>query len=300
MPPARFSMRVQPRSASSSHAIVLRPPAAQVTSMAWSRAGSSPSRSSSSSTGTRCAPGMCPAANSAGVRTSSTKTSGCCCRSTSAGAGSMARYGRAAQDDVARRRLAGGDVGQVHPRRRRGCARAARGSRPAVGAAERISASWRSAARSRCDSCHTTTARAARASPSRTLSMRGILALTPPMRHAHRWAMRAILVREPGDESVLGLGDAPRAGARALGRSHPDPGDGAQPGRPDAAPGALSAAARCHAHPRDGVRRRGRRGRARGARLPASGSGSWRCCPAAATPRRPASITGRSSPCPTA
>ena len=39
--------------------------------------------------------------------------------------------------------------------------------------------------------------------------MARILALTPHTRHAHPWPMRAILVREPGDESVLGLGEAP-------------------------------------------------------------------------------------------
>src|SRR5262249_29814640 len=74
---------------------------------------------------------------------------------------------------------------------------------------ERISAIWRSAALSRCDSCHTMTASATMASPPTTLSMARILALTPPMRHAHPWSMRAMLVREPGDEHVLVPGDAP-------------------------------------------------------------------------------------------
>src|SRR5262245_815460 len=209
MPPARFSIRVQPLSASSSHAIVLRPPAAQVTSMAWSRAGSSPSRSSSSSTGIRWAPGMCPDANSAGVRTSSTKRSGCCCRSTSAGAGSMGRY-------AAPRRMTSRGGGspaatsarcmRATARPRSSCARLSSCCRRC----ERISAIWRSAARSRCDSCHTMTATATMARPPTTLSMARILALTPPMRHAHPWTMmRAILVREPGDEHVLVLGDAP-------------------------------------------------------------------------------------------
>src|SRR5262249_6595085 len=74
---------------------------------------------------------------------------------------------------------------------------------------DRTSASWRSAAPSRCASRHTTMARIASARHPTAVSMAAILALTPPMRHAHPSVMRAILVREPGDESGLTLGAAP-------------------------------------------------------------------------------------------
>ena len=39
--------------------------------------------------------------------------------------------------------------------------------------------------------------------------------------------MRAILIREPGDETVLVLGEAPRARARPGRRAHPRPRHGA-------------------------------------------------------------------------
>ena len=84
--------------------------------------------------------------------------------------------------------------------------------------------------------------------------------------------MRAILVREPGDEAVLILGDAPSpalgpADVRIRVARH-----GRQPRRPAAAPGHVPAAPGRLADPRPRVRRRGGRDRARrrGASAPAS------------------------------
>ena len=67
---------------------------------------------------------------------------------------------------------------------------------------------------------------------------------------------------------------------------HPGPGHGGQPRRSAAAPGHVPAATWRVADPRAGVRRRGGRARARGRAASASASASWRCSPAAATPRR--------------
>src|SRR5262249_2758591 len=108
----------------------------------------------------------------------------------------------------------------LRPRRRppgafgwpRGRARAAPCPPPAGGRPPRpprAGGSGRSGAPGRGAGRHTTMARIASARHPTAVSMAAILALTPPMRHAHPWVMRAILVREPGDESVLTLGDAP-------------------------------------------------------------------------------------------
>ena len=151
---------------------------------------------------------MCPAANSAGVRTSSTKNVRLLLQEHERGRRLDGPVGRAAQDDVAWRGLASGDVGQVHARD----GKAALELRAALVLLSAYRTHLRQLALRGTEPLRQLPHHDGQGREGKPLQdAEHVEHLSVDSVHAPCASvdMRAILVREPGDESVLALGDAP-------------------------------------------------------------------------------------------